>query len=286
MSILMAIFLGLVQGITEFLPVSSSGHLSIIQNLFSLNYEEADHLFFDVLLHLGTLISVIIVYRKEIKEMLTDGLAFISGKQKTTEVQTTYGSTESNRFTPAVRLLFFIIVGTLPLFVILPFNGAIEGLFYNTPFIAFALLITGGLLFVSEKIVEGRKNEKTMTVADAVIIGISQAIAIIPGLSRSGTTITVGISRGLKRDFAVKFSFLLSLPAVIGSILLSLIKAFSAGINWGLIPVYLVGVVVAAVSGYFAIRLVKMLIDKTRFGKMSYYCWAVGLLTLLLSAIL
>ena len=278
MSIITAIFLGLVQGVTEFLPVSSSGHLSIFQNLFHLNYEESEHLFFDVLLHLGTLIAVGFVYREELLRMIKETVAFAAGKS-----DTEYG--EDGRFTPSVRNVFLLLVSTLPLILVLPFYSKVETLYYKTGFIGIALLVTGGLLYVADKISVGRKNEKTATIMDAVLVGIGQAIAVIPGLSRSGTTITVALSRGYRRDYAVKFSFLLSIPAVLGSFLVSLMDAFRAGITWSLIPVYLVGMVVATVSGYFAIRLVKYLVDNSKFGKISYYCWGMGVLTIILSLI-
>lgn len=279
LSLLMSIFLGIVQGLAEFLPISSSGHLSVIQNLLKLDYNEGEHLFFDVLLHMGTLISVLIVYREEISSMLKDVTDYITGKGEE-------GKTPDGRFTPALRTFFMIIIATLPLIVILPFYDKIESLYYNTAFIGFALIITGSLLFVSDKLSEGRKNAKTASTADVLIIGLAQAIATLPGLSRSGTTITVGISRGLRRDFAVKFSFLMSIPAVLGSFLISMVKALKAGVDWSLLPTYFVGMVAAAVCGYFAIRLVKYLVSKTKFGKFSYYCWAVGCLTIILSIIL
>lgn len=275
----MSIFLGLIQGIAEFLPISSSGHLSIIQNLFGLNYAEEEHMLFDVLLHMGTLISVILVYRRDLKSMLSETVGFFTGKSETAQ-------TEDGRLSPAVRMVILIAVGTLPLLLIVPFYGKLELLFYKTGFIGFALLITGTLLYVSDKLHEGRKTEKTATLADALLVGAAQAIATLPGLSRSGTTITVAKARGMKRGFAVKFSFLLSVPAVIGSILVSLFSAIKAGVNWSLVPVYLIGVAVAAVTGYFAIGLVRRFIDNAKFGKFSYYCWGVGLLALLLSVIL
>ena len=278
MSVIMSIFLGLVQGIAEFLPISSSGHLSILQNLLSMNYTEADHLFFDVLLHFGTLCSVLYFYRRDLKRMCVETAGFLSGKGS--------GTAEGGRLTGGVRTVFFVIAGTIPLVIILPFYDLVETLYYNTTFIAFALIITGCLLYVSDKLSEGRKSEKTFTIADAFIIGIAQMIAVIPGLSRSGTTITVGMSRGLSRDFAVRFSFLLSIPAVVGSFLVSVLKALRAEIDWKAMPIYLVGMVVAALSGYFAIKIVKYLTNKGGLGKFSYYCWGVGVLALILSIVL
>lgn len=279
MTYLMSIFLGLVQGITEFLPISSSGHLAILQNLFGLQYSESQHLFFDALLHLGTLISVCIFYWRDLKPMVTESISFVTGKGGKT-------SDDAERFTPAVRTVCLILVTMIPLFVAVFFNGYLEKLFYNSAFIGFALVITGTLLYVSDKLAAGRKNEKTTTLLDALIIGVAQAIAIVPGLSRSGTTITVARACGLDKGFAVRFSFLISIPAIVGANLITLIKALFGGIDWSLIPVYLVGMIVAAVSGYFAIRLVKLLVDRGFFGKCSYYCWGVGMLAIILSIIL
>ena len=277
MSILTAAFLGLVQGIAEFLPISSSGHLSIFQNLFGLEYAEGEHLLFDVLLHLATLIAVCLFYWNDIGAMVKDTVGMIAGNRDTGE---------EGRMKPSVRTVFLIIVATLPLFLLLPFNGYIEQLFYNTPFIAFALIVTGVLLYVSGKLTEGRKNEKTSTVVDALVIGAAQAIATIPGLSRSGTTITVGLARGYRRQFAVKFSFLMSIPAILGSALLTLIKAFRAGVVWANLPAYLFGMIIAGIVGYFALVLLKKIVDANNFSKFAYYCWGAGALSLILSLFL
>lgn len=278
MTILKAIFLGLIQGISEFLPISSSGHLSIFQNLFSFDYAEEEHLLFDVLLHVGTLAAVCVFYWKDIRSMAKDTVAFVTGSD----------SGEEGRFKPTVRLLFLIAVATLPLVLVLPFQNAVESLGGNTPFISFALIATGVLLYISGKLTEGRGNEKTATVLDAVAVGAAQAIAVIPGLSRSGTTITVGLSRGFKREFAVRFSFLMSIPAVLGSALVTLIKAIAqGGIQWTSVPAYIIGMIVAGVVGYFALVLIKKLIlSGDTFAKFAYYCWGVGVLSLILSLFL
>jgi undecaprenyl-diphosphatase len=274
----MSIFLGVVQGITEFLPISSSGHLSIIQNLFGIDYAEEEHLLFDVLLHLGTLFSVYAAYKKELKSMVKDCADVLTGKSASTD--------DSGRVKPTIRKAILIIAATLPLFIVLPFNDKIEQLYYNTPFISFALIITGLLLYVCGKFTEGRKNEKTATVGDAFVVGIAQAIATIPGLSRSGTTITVGISRGFKRSFAVQFSFFMSIPAVIGSVLLTLFKAIRAGIDWASVPAYIVGMIVAAIVGYYSIMLLRKLLKQNNFNSFAYYCWGAAIATLILSIVL
>ena len=276
MNIFMAAFLGLIQGLTEFLPVSSSGHLSILQNLFKLDYAESEHLLFDVLLHVGTLAAVFVFYWKDIRTMVKDTVGFIAGN--------TNDSGEQGRFKPSVRMVFLIIIATLPLIVVLPFMDSIERLAGNTPFISFALIVTGLLVYISGKLAEGRKTEKTSTMLDAVIVGAAQAVATIPGLSRSGTTITVGLSRGYKREFAVRFSFLLSVPAILGSTVVTLIKAISAGINWANVPAYLVGMLIAGVVGYFALVFLKKLVmSGDAFSKFAYYCWGIGILSLIIS---
>ena len=278
MSIIMSIFLGIVQGITEFLPVSSSGHLSILQNLFRLDYAEESHLFFSVLLHFGTLAAICIVYRTELRNMLSEGAGYLKNREEM--------SGEPLR--PQVRTLLFIIIGSLPLILVLIFGRFFARLFYNTGFIGFALLVTGGILYVSDKYIKpGNKRDKTMTAVDALLIGLTQAVAVIPGLSRSGTTIAVGMSRGLDRSFAVRFSLFLSIPAVLGSGIITLVSAIRSGINFSLFPVYLVGVIVAAVVGYFSVQLLRRIVmTPGRFGKFAYYCWGVGILTIILSLVL
>lgn len=271
-------FLGLVQGIAEFLPISSSGHLSLLQNFFGLKSAEETNLFLDVLLHLGTLISVFIYYRHDLMDMIRE---FILGCGALVH------PIEGEIHPPAARrMVLLIIVGTLPLFIVLPIKGYIDNLYGNNWFIACALLVTGFLLFFSDRIAHGKKTERSATLLDAVLIGCSQALATVPGLSRSGTTISAALLLGCRREFAVRFSFLLSIPAVIGANILTLVDAIQVGIDWKLMPAYLLGVVVSAVAGYFAIRLVNMLSNRGKFGNFAYYCWGVGLMALILTAVL
>ena len=280
MSVFVSLFLGLVQGITEFLPVSSSGHLSILENLFKLNYSENDHMLFEVLLHLGTLVSICIVYRSEIGAMISDGVEYL-------RMRNDPDMDEPVTLKPPARVLLFVLVGTIPLLVALIFSNSISRLFAKTGFIGFALLITGGLLYVSDRYIKkGVKNEKTMSLSDALIIGCAQAVATIPGLSRSGATITVGLARGLNGNFAVRFSLLLSIPAVFGAMVVSFFKALKAGADFSSFPSYFLGFIVAAVVGYFAIQLLRRLMSKGSFGKIAYYCWGVGALALILSLVL
>ncbi len=276
MTVWNAIILGLVQGLAEFLPISSSGHLSILNNLFGMTTAENGHLFFDVLLHLGTLISICIVYWQDIVSMFFEVLGFVSVGP--------LGGTRKAHY-PAARLFLMIVLATVPLFLILPVKDEIENLYYNSIFIGIMLILTGFMLSVSDKMVQGNKTEKNMGMLDALLIGVCQCVATIPGLSRSGTTITAGLATGLKREFAVKFAFLMSLPAVLGANILSFVDAAREGIDWSCMPAYLVGTAVAMVTGIGAIYLLKRIARSGRFGGFAYYCWIAGALSIILTLI-
>ena len=276
MTYLTAFLLGLVQGVAEFLPISSSGHLAIAQNLLGLEDAGSVPEFFDVLLHLGTLIAVFAAYWTDICEMVVEFFRGIG--------DLVHRSTPSP-VPPARRLILLIIVGTLPLFAVLPIRKHVQGLTDNMVFVGAALIVTGILLFLCDQVRKGRKTERTATWLDALLVGVGQAVATLPGVSRSGMTITAGCFVGYERRFAVRFSFLLSIPAVLGANILSIGDAVQAGINGAEVPMYLVGVVTAAVTGYLCIRLLKYVADKGRFGAFAYYCWAVGILTLVLQAV-
>ena len=274
MSVFESILLGLIQGIAEFLPISSSGHLAIAQNLLGLKADVPE--FFDVLLHLGTLLAVFAAYWQDIKDMVREffcGIGDVVHRSTPTPVP------------PARRLILLIVIGTLPLLAVLPIHKKVQSLSNNMVFIGMALVVTGFLLYACDLRRKGRKNERTATWLDAVLVGVGQAVATVPGISRSGMTITAGCFTGFERRFAVRFSFLLSIPAVLGANILSLKDALEAGIDWTQVPVYLVGVIVAAVVGYLCIRLLRMIADRGRFGAFAYYCWAAGLLTLVLNII-
>lgn len=277
MSILEAIILGLVQGIAEFLPISSSGHLAILQNLFNMSDIEGGHMLFDVLLHFGTLVAICFMYWPDIKSMFTQTVDLFTGRSPAPAGQ--------RRQYPAARMFMLIIAATLPLVLILPVHKYIGLLSNSTIFVGGALILTGCMLFVSDKMARGTKTEKTMLFKDALIIGLCQCVATLPGLSRSGTTITAGIATGHDRSYAVKFSLLMSIPAVLGATLLELVDAIKAGVDASLIPAYLFGMIAAMVSGVLSIGLLRMIAKKTRFGGFAYYCWVAGVLTIILSLI-
>ena len=276
MTYLMSVILGFVQGVAEFLPISSSGHLSILQNFFGM--EEPDNLF-NVLLHFATLLAVFIAYRRDIAEMIVEffrGVGALVSRNRS-----------SQPVPPARRLVMMIILGTLPLFLVVPVQDKVEAMGASNLFVGLALLATGIILFFSDRMARGHKTARTATVVDALLVGCAQAVAVIPGLSRSGSTIAAGMALGFDRNFAVRFSFLLSLPAVLGATLLKVIDVSQEGtVDPAVLPIYLVGMVVAGVVGYFSIQLVKLLAQKDKFGKFAYYCWAVGLITIVASFIM
>jgi len=277
LSLLTALILGIIQGVTEFLPVSSSGHLSIAQNLFKIQAVGEEHVFFDLLLHMGTLIAIFVVYWADIVDMVRE---FFLGARDLVK------GTTPRPVPPGRRMIALIVVATLPLFLILPIKKKVEGLYYNTTFIAIALIVTGCLLFMSDRVKKGKKTAKTATWKDALIVGIAQAFATLPGISRSGTTITAGTFAGYDRTFAVRFSFLMSIPAILGAVVLDVADALAEGIDPALLGVYAVGVVSSAISGYLSIRFINMIASRGKFGAFAYYCWAAGILTLILTFVL
>ena len=271
MTFFMAILLGIVQGVAEFLPISSSGHLTLMQHFFS-GMEEPDSLY-NILLHFATLIAVCVVYRKDIMEMIREfflGVAALFAKT---------GSRETPP-PPARRLVLLVVLGTLPLFLVLPIEDRVEQLGNSPLFVSLALVVTGFLLFFSDRMAKGRKTERSARVSDALLVGLAQACATVPGLSRSGCTIAAGMALGFERKFAVRYSFLLSLPAVVGATILKVLNVLQdGGVDMERLPMYLAGMVVAGVVGYFSIKLVNLLASKGKFGKFAYYCWAAGLVS-------
>jgi len=275
LSVISAVFLGFIQGVAEFLPISSSGHLSVLQNFFQFQTVEQGHMLFDVLLHLGTLGAIAVAYWKDIVSIVLDSLAWVRDVRAMVPV--------SRKGYPGARLLVMLFFGSLPLFIVLPVNDIIEQLYYKSGFIGAAFILTGCMLWVSDRMPRGKKTTNRMTVKDALIIGICQAVATIPGISRSGSTITAGIATGQNRADAMKFSLLMSMPAVLGANFLTLLDALKDGIIWSEIPIYIVGMLVSFGVGYASILILQRILKKGKFGYFSYYLWGVGVLVLIAS---
>lgn len=273
MSYLQAMLLGLVQGIAEFLPISSSGHLKLFEKLIGLPNVETDYIFFDVLLHLGTLIAVFIVYRSVIADLLRELFTMLHLRRPRRGEMPNV---------PKRRMIVMLVISLFPLFLVLPIKNAMEALGGNYLMVGLMLMLTGMVLYVCDHLPKGNKTEKEMTIADAIFIGLAQSVAVMPGLSRSGMTISAGAGRGLERSYAVEFSFLMSIPTILAAVVLELADAIRAGIDTAMLPKYLAGVAVAAVSGIAAMRFLQFIAKRNRFGSFSYYCWGVGVLSMFL----
>ncbi len=258
--------MGFFQGLTEFLPVSSSGHLVLLGQLFGL--QEPD-LTFDVMVHLGTLIAVVVALRGEIALML-------GGLRPATQ------ALNSDEIRSGRRLILLLVVATIPAAVVgLLAKDLIEGLFGSVTFVGVALLITGSLLWWAESKANHGKDLDRMQPRDAVQIGIWQVMALAPGISRSGTTISAGLVRGLSREDAARFSFLLSLPTIAGAVVLEArgVLAAVAGGTWA--PL-VAGTVTAALTGFLAIQGLLQLVKHHSLRVFSYYTWLMGLIVLIL----
>lgn len=272
MNIFEAIILGLVQGLAEFLPVSSSGHLALLQHFFGIEGENV--LIFAVMLHVGTLISVFIVYWKDISELFVELGAAIRDIFKGKGLRV-----DAN---PNRRLGYMIIVATIPTAIIgLVFNDLFASMYLSLMAIGVGLLITGTVLWISEKLVKGTKRIGEMKFIHAVIIGLCQSVAIAPGISRSGSTLVGGLFSGLDRNFAVKFAFLISIPSILGSVVVEAPKALESGFDASLLIPVLIGVIVSGVSGYLAIKTMIKIVSGKKLHYFSFYTWALGGLVIL-----
>lgn len=286
MSFFDAMILGIIQGLTEFLPVSSSGHLVILENL--LNIRTDTDVLFHVLLHFGTLIAICLVFKNDLFRMLVETIhifqdltanlkIYISNKMHNAQV-TPYRKILYNNYRTMVVM---ILVSTIPTGIIgYLMRGLVDTWSSSLLVAGLGLLITAVLLFVVDNWQLGNKLPKHITVPQALAIGICQGIGVIPGISRSGITITAGLLCGFRRSFAVRYSFLVSIPAILGAMILECGKLKSASITWSLGFHYVAGMIAAAVVGYFTIRFMLNFVKRKRFRIFSAYCFIMGIIAL------
>ena len=267
MDIIQGIIIGIVQGLTEFLPVSSSAHLVFIQNILGVESSLA----FDTFLHLGTLIAVLWFFRYDIYKMLKSWWLSIGDI-----LQRRFK--EGFREDPYKRLAWYVILATIPVGIVgVLFEDSIDALFAGALYVpAFFLFVTGTILYLSQRMTSGEINYDTITKKEALFMGLGQACAILPGLSRSGTTIAAGLTIGLDKEFAAKFSFILSIPAIMGAFVLQL-KDIGTAMDANFLPVFL-GFVASIVAGYLAIKWMLDLMQNKSLDIFSYYCWAVAII--------
>lgn len=269
MNYLQAILLGFFQGVSEFLPISSSGHLAVLQRLFGI---EKGNLFFSEMLHVGTLVSIFIVYRKDIGKMIVEFLKLIVSLVKREK------NLRLNRYQ---RYAVMILAATVPTVILaLLFKDTVEKLYGNMNFVAVGFLITGILLWMSSKRYREEKDIEGVTLKDAVIIGTLQGVAIVPGISRSGSTIVGALFRGLKQEVATEFSFLLAIPAILGGGILGISDALKEGGAAFSMPL-LAGVLTSAVVGVFAIRGLIRILNRKKLHYFSFYLWLLGAVILI-----
>ena len=272
MNIFEAIFFGLVQGIAEFLPISSSGHLALSKSLLNMSDLEAN-MTFDILLHLGTLIAVFIVYYKDIFELIP---AFFTMIKKVFK-----GKFKRSEYTESERFVIFIIIATLPLVFAVFFKDYVEVLSAYPIAIGCILIFNSIVLFISDKLEKGTVSLKNTKPRHALFVGLCQMCAVVPGLSRSGSTITGGLFMGFNREYAVKFSFIMSIPAIIGANILSIADIFENPVPSSDIIPYIVGTVTAAVVGVLAMKFLIYISKKSNFRMFSYYCIAIGIIAII-----
>ncbi len=275
MTLTEAVILGVVQGLTEPLPVSSSAHLVIVPALVP-GFHQPD-VAFDVLLHLGTLLGVVFFLRREIGELLA---SLMPGKLQAGPVPgTDAGEKAANR-----RMVLWIVIATFLTGMIgILFQDRIERLFESVETTACMLFITGIMLFLSDRVKKNERRKGDMNLTDGIVLGLVQAVALIPGISRSGSTISFGIFRGLERETAVRFSFLLSIPAIGGAVILK--SADLLRLTAGDLPVLGAGFLAAAVTGFLSLKLLFAMINKTGLAPFACYCWFVGSATLIIRGI-
>ncbi|MBE5959389.1 MAG: undecaprenyl-diphosphate phosphatase [Lachnospiraceae bacterium] len=290
LELLKSIFLGVIQGVTEFLPISSSGHLAIFKQI--LGMEEIGNSF-DIFLHIGTLAAVFICYWRDIWKLFLEGIGILADSfsnvvlflrklvwslsRKTSDEK--YNNVRYKRVINSAyrKFVMLVIVSTIPTGLIGFFgNDVIEMAGQNLLVPGICLLITATLLLISDNLPDGDKTPKKVSYANAIFVGIAQGIATLPGISRSGTSITAELVCGFRRDFAVKYSFIMSIPAIIGAAIFKIKGMGSEGLGTLDYVNYIVGAVVAGVVGYICIKKMLDFVKGKKFKYFAYYCYVLG----------
>lgn len=264
MSVLTAIALGVLQGLTEFLPVSSSGHLALIQHFLRI---DSPGVTFEVLVHFGTALAVIVFFRRRIASIVASIVRLVTGRS--------YDRDEA-------RLGLHLLVGTVPAGVVgVLLGGRVEAAFGSPGLVSALLLLTGALLWLTRWLAPGGRPRGG--IRDAVLIGVAQAVAILPGMSRSGWTVSAGLGLGIKREAAAEFAFLLAVPVILGATVMSLGDALRSGSPPG--SAAIAGTAAAFLSAIPAIRVLLRVVTAGRLYRFSYYCWIAGAVGLVLTAV-
>lgn len=270
------IILAIVQGFTEFLPVSSSGHLSLFQHFF--NAQQESKLLVTTILHLGTLFSIIIAFRHTIWKLILEFFRLIG------DVFT--GKFKWKQMNAERRMILMIIISILPLFAFYIFKDIFEGIANDSDILVegFAFIYTGTLLMMTTKSMRGKKTAGDIKTKDALTVGFFQGIALVPGVSRSGSTISSALFCGMKRETAVEYSFILGIPVIAAGALVELLDATKSSVQINWLPLIL-GFIISAVAGIIAIKLVKWLIKSDKFKIFGYYTLILGTIVITIGII-
>jgi len=283
MELVKAIILGLIQGIAEFLPISSSGHLAIFKHV--LGFETDTGLLFDVLLHLGTLAAVFVAFHKDILELIKEGVSIIGQFFKSVYLRLFKHETwQPVVTTPYRRFVMMVIISTIPTGIMgILFSSWIDAASAMLIVPGILLLVNGVQLLISDRLPDGKLNEETASYGKAAIVGVAQGVATFPGISRSGTTITASVACGFSREFAVKYSFIMSIPAILGALVLELFDFAPEMLSASDWMNYLVGTVISGLVGYVCIKTMLVVVRGKKFKYFAYYCFAMGAFAVLFS---
>lgn len=286
MSLLEAIVMGIIQGLTEFLPVSSSGHLALFKIMFGVETDTG--MLFDILLHLGTLIAIIVAFHKDLLHMLGEAISIL--RDFFQDIRIFVGNIFGRKDEPYYKLVdnsyrkfvMLVIVSTIPT-AIIGYTAAdiVEAAAGTLLVPGCCLIVTALLLFFSDSRGDGEKTPRNVTYSNAFFIGICQGFATLPGLSRSGTTIAVCLLSNFNRKFAVKYSFIMSIPAVLGAVVLELTKLSEVSVTASEVGYYLAGTACAAVVGYISIKTMLVVVRNKKFKFFGIYCLIVGIVSII-----
>jgi len=301
MSLLEAIIMGIIQGLTEFLPVSSSGHLALFKILFEVDTETG--MLFDVLLHFGTLVAICAVFYKDIARLVVEGLAILKNgsinlaifihnvflrlqnvfrKEKLAEAELDLGTYHRVVNSSYRKFVMLILVSTIPTGIIGVIGKDVVEMASEILIVpGICLIITAILLLVADFAKDGEKGPKDISYSNAFIIGIVQGVATLPGISRSGSTITACLLSGFSRSFAVKYSFIMSIPAILGAMVLELFEFSALDLSGGEIFGYIIGMLVAGAVGYICIKTMLVVVRKKKFKGFAIYCLLIGIVSII-----
>lgn len=259
MDVLQSFLLGLIQGLTEFLPISSSGHLAL--GKYFLGGETEAGITFEVVVHFGTLCSILIYYKSDLIRLIGSGFSFLK-------------SPVTKKDDPDVKIILFILVSMIPAFIVgFTLKDYVESIFDSPLLVSGMLILTGFILFMTKF---AKAPEGEITLGKSFLIGLSQAFAMIPGISRSGSTISTALYLGIKREDAANFSFLMVIPVIGGAMLLQIKEMMEVGVSDAQVLSLVIGFFTSFISGYFALKYLIIILKKKGFHYFAYYCWLVG----------